>query len=103
MSDRGTAGPDTGARGGYRDFGYYDAAFHNHFNTLYGTNYSYDQYRPYYRYGYDLASDPRYADRTWQDIEPEAKRYWNEREPGAWDRVKDAVRHAWDEVKNAAS
>lgn len=103
MSDRGMSGPDTGARGEYRDFGYYDAAFHNHFNGFYGTNNSYEQYRPYYRYGYDLASDPRYADRTWQDVEPEAQRYWNEREPGAWDRVKDAVRHAWDEVKNAAS
>ncbi|HEX2981458.1 MAG TPA: hypothetical protein VHO48_14420, partial [Anaerolineaceae bacterium] len=86
--------------GGYRDFTYYDTAFRNHFSAgVYGTTYDYDQFRPAYRYGYDLASDPRYADRTWEDIEPEARRYWDEREPGAWERFKDSIREAWNQVK----
>lgn len=96
----GTMGSDIN-RGQYRDFGYYDTAFHNHFNTMYGTSYQYNQYQPAYRYGYDLATDPRYTDRDWMDVEPEARRYWDEREPGAWERFKDAVQHAWSEVRNA--
>lgn len=97
-------GSSTGSefgRGQYRDFGYYDTAFHNHFNTMYGTSYQYDQYQPAYRYGYDLATDPRYADRDWMDVEPEARSYWDEREPGAWERFKDAVQHAWSQVRDA--
>jgi hypothetical protein len=86
-----------------RDFYYYDTAFEHHFVSFYGTTYAYDQYRPAYRYGYDLASDPRYRNRTWEDVEPEAQRYWDERQPGAWDRFKDAIQHAWDEVKHSAS
>lgn len=89
--------------GGYRDFGFYDTAFQNHFSSTYGTTYSYDQFRPAYRYGYDLATDPRYSNRNWESIEPEAKEYWDERQPGAWDRIKDAVRHSWQEVKNSVS
>ncbi len=94
----GNTGTDYG-RGEFRDFGYYDTAFHNHFNSMYGSTYQYDQYMPAYRYGYDLAVDPRYTGRSWMDVEPEAQRYWDEREPGAWERFKDAVRHAWNEVR----
>lgn len=97
---RGSMGTEFGS-GQHRDFGYYDTAFHNHFDTMYGTSYQYTQYQPAYRYGYDLATDTRYADRDWADVEPEARRYWDEREPGAWERFKDAVQHAWNEVRNA--
>jgi hypothetical protein len=85
----------------YGDFDSYDPRFQDHFsNSLYGTTYSYDQYRPAYRYGYDLATDERYRDyREWRDIEGEARQRWDERNPGTWEEFKDAVRHAWEEVK----
>ncbi len=99
---RGTMDSDFG-RGHYRDYSAYDTTFHEHFNTLfggYGGSYTYDTYQPAYRYGYDMAVDPRYSGRSWQDVEPEAQRYWEDREPGAWERFKDAVQHAWNQVRN---
>jgi hypothetical protein len=84
----------------FSDFTTYDAAFRNHFaSSLYGGGYTYEQYQPAYRYGYDLATDTRYRERDWVDVELEAQRYWEERNPGTWDRIKNAVRHAWEEVK----
>lgn len=82
----------------YADFSTYDTDFRNHFATSYGTGYTYEQYQPAYRYGYDLATDPRFKGQDWAVVEPEARRYWDERNPGTWDRVKMAVQHAWDEV-----
>jgi hypothetical protein len=87
---------------GYSDYTSYQDSFHNHFdNSMYAGQYSYDQYEPAYRYGYDLATNSRYHDRDWVDIENEAHGYWDERNPGTWDRIKDAVRYAWEEVKSA--
>jgi hypothetical protein len=77
----------------------------NHFETtMAGSGYTYDQYLPAYRYGYDLATNDRFAGyTTWDQVEPEARRYWNERNPDTWDRFKGAVRHAWEEVKDVVS
>lgn len=90
-------------QGKFQQYDYYDTGFNRHFSDNYGSSYSYDQYRPVYRYGYDLATDPRYSNRHWEDIEPEARNYWDERQPGTWDRIKDSVRYAWDEVKKPVS
>ena len=86
----------------YGDFDSYDPRFQDHFtNSMYGPTYTYDQYRPAYRYGYDLAIDERYRDyRDWRDVEVEARTRWDERNPGTWEEFKDAVRHAWEEVKD---
>lgn len=88
----------------YADYSTYDNDFRNHFaSSMMNSGYSYDQYQPAYRYGYDLATDTRYRQRNWEDLEPEAQRYWEERNPGTWDRIKMAVRHAWEEVKDSVS
>ena len=96
---------DRGTTSGYNDFEAYEPVFRNHFQTsVMDTGYTYDQYLPAYRYGYDLATDERFGNyRTWDELEPEARRYWDERNPGTWDRFKMAVRRSWEEVKNAVS
>jgi hypothetical protein len=77
--------------------------FRQHFeNSTLATDYTYDQFRPAYRYGYDLATDETFRGRDWVDIEMDARRRWDERNPGTWDRFKDSVRHAWEEIKNTA-
>jgi len=103
--DYGTA---SGATGTAReslddDFRRYDNDFRTHYQT-YGmdSGYTYEQYTPIYRYGYNLASDPAYRDRDWDAIEPEARRRWEERNPNTWERFKDSVRYAWDKVRGAA-
>ena len=61
---------------------------------------------PGYRYGYELAGDPRYQDRAWSDIEADLQsdyRTWAERhdyryddDPNAWDRLKEGIREGWE-------
>lgn len=86
----------------YGDFNTYDDRFRNHFQSSYTTDYTYEQFQPAYRYGFDLAHDERYRDRDWQEVEPEARQRWDERNPGTWDRFKGAVRHAWEEIKDVS-
>jgi uncharacterized protein (TIGR02271 family) len=77
----------------------YDNDFRSYFQTNYANSgYSYDQYSPVFRYGYDLAGDTRYQG-DWNTVEPEARRYWEERNPGTWDQFKDSIRYAWDKAR----
>jgi uncharacterized protein (TIGR02271 family) len=88
------------------DYEAYEPMWRNHFTSNYSTtgDYDYDYYRPAYTYGYMLATDNRYANRNWNDIEPTARSQWERtHQDSAWDDVKDAVRTAWEEVKGSVS
>lgn len=66
-------------------------------------NHTYAQFVPAYRYGYNLATDPRYSDWDWSRLEPVARERWEEQNEDTWEELKDAVRHGWNEVKEALS
>ena len=52
-----------------------------------------------YRYGYEVASDPRYRGRHWDEVENDLRRDYARLHPeSAWDRAKDSVRRGWDKV-----
>ncbi len=77
--------------------------FSDEFRTHYKSNFAkggqdFSYYEPAYRYGYTLAARPEYRGRTWNQIEPDARRRWETdyREQGPWENFKDAVRHAWN-------
>jgi uncharacterized protein (TIGR02271 family) len=74
--------------------------FRSDFETRYaGTSRSYDDVAPAYRYGATLASDQRYANRSWDDIESSARSDWQTRYPNStWEEMKAAVRHGWEKV-----
>jgi uncharacterized protein (TIGR02271 family) len=84
----------------YSDFESYEPDFRNHYQTTYtNTGYTYDDFQPAYHYGYQLASDPRYQDRDWEEIEMDARRDWEGRyHDSAWEDFKDAIRNAWYSV-----
>jgi uncharacterized protein (TIGR02271 family) len=83
-----------------RGFDAYDADFRSHYTTsLASRGDPYERWSPGYRYGYELASDPRYAGRDWTTLEPEARRDWEARHQGTWDEFKDTIRHAWEKVR----
>jgi hypothetical protein len=93
---------ETGWTGpGMASFMDYDDAFHSHYNTNYAnTSYTYEQYRPYYEYGYQLANDERYRNRTWDEIEMDARRDWERRNPNSmWDEFKMAIREGWNAIR----
>jgi uncharacterized protein (TIGR02271 family) len=66
-----------------------------------------EQYEPGYRYGYEMANDPRYRGRQWTETEPSlrsdyedwARRNHYTAEPNAWDRMKENVREAWESTR----
>lgn len=78
-----------------------DQAFQRHYDSHFSkTGYAYSQYRPAYRYGYDLASDARNRDVEWTEMERAASRGWDSSKMGEWDRYKEAVRYGWDTKRN---
>ena len=83
-----------------RGFDTYDADFRRHYTTgLASRGQPYEHWSPGYRYGYELASDSRYAGRDWTAIEPQARRDWEARHQGTWEEFKDTIRYAWDTVR----
>jgi len=53
----------------YSDFNTYEADFRNHFaTTMIGSGYTYEQYQPAYRYGYNLAINHLNHERDWKDV-----------------------------------
>jgi uncharacterized protein (TIGR02271 family) len=85
-----------------RGFDAYDADFRHHYTTTFasgGQGQAYERWAPGYRYGYELASDPRYAGRDWTALEPEARRGWEAQQKGTWEEFKDTVRYAWEKVR----
>jgi uncharacterized protein (TIGR02271 family) len=85
-----------------RGFAAYETDFRHHYTTTSareGQGQAYERWVPGYRYGYELASDPRYAGRDWTAIEPEARRGWEAQQKGTWEEFKDTVRYAWEKVR----
>jgi uncharacterized protein (TIGR02271 family) len=77
-----------------------EAEYRRHFTTTCADKgYPYEQYVPAYRYGAELAADPRYQNKEWSVIEPDVRRSWEARQPGSWERFKEALRYGWDRAR----
>jgi uncharacterized protein (TIGR02271 family) len=89
---------------GAQDFSTYESDFRNNFQTTYGgKGATYEQYAPAYRYGYEVARDPRYSNRDWNAVESDLRRDWESRGQGSWDTYRDSVRYAWERARSSAS
>jgi len=78
----------------------YDADYRKDWQTRYASSGGrYEDYQPAYQYGSTLASDERYRNRSWTEIEPDARRDWETRHPGsAWEKFKASAQHGWERV-----
>jgi hypothetical protein len=87
--------------GGYRQ---YEDDFRTHFHQTYANNgVQYEDYSPAYAFGCEIANDPGYRGRAFNEMEPSLQREYETRYPGSrWVRVKDAVRYAWDRLTGQA-
>lgn len=96
------AGQPTAGLGGQMPNEYleYEEDFRSHYDEQYGAdNARYEDYVPAYRYGAEIGKDARFRDRSWDDVEPEARRHWESTSPDStWERFKLAVRHGWERV-----
>lgn len=78
----------------------YQTTFQQHFNSSpWIDRYSYEQYEPAYRYGFDLGQQSIYSDREWSDIEAQARSEWDQQLPGSWEEFRDAVRMGWMQAR----
>jgi hypothetical protein len=95
--ERSRYAEDVGMRAGYDE---YDPLFRTHYQTTYGTTgRAYEDFRPAYLYGHDLAGNPQYRDKTWEQVEMDARSSWErEHNDTLWDDIKDAVREGWMRV-----
>jgi hypothetical protein len=83
-----------------QDFASYERDFRTHYATAFAQRGSpYDRWAPAYRYGYDIATDPRYRRRDWAAIETDARHDWEQRQHGTWEEFKEAIRYAWERVR----
>lgn len=88
---------------GMRDFSSFMPEFRSHYDMfLGGGQLDYSYYEPGYRYGYDLASSPRYRGKKWSEIEPDAQREWDQQHAGmAWSDFRDTVRYGWERTASS--
>ena len=77
-------------------------AYRTDFGARYGsTGSSYTDYLAAYRYGHEIAHDPRYAEHEWSIAEADVRSGWEQNHPDSpWHYFGDAVRHAWQRSRN---
>jgi uncharacterized protein (TIGR02271 family) len=99
-SRRGELG-STAARQGSTAASQFDSDFQRDFQTRYGSdpNLRFDDYAPAYTYGYDMACDPRYSGRSFDEASEELRTDYMQRNPNSvWDRMVGAIRYGWEKV-----
>ncbi len=89
---------------GSTTFAFFEDECRRHFAVHYGlTTYTFQDLRPFYEYGFNLASDPRYLTATWPEVEADANYYWAENNPNdSWGNYSKAVAFGWDCVRRSA-
>ena len=69
------------------------------------TSFSYEEFAPAYRYGWESFGHRTGPSQTFDSIESDLGRGWDKAKAGsrlAWDQAKTATRDAWDRVELAA-
>lgn len=78
----------------------YSAQFQDAHREQFGTIGTYESFQPYYRYGFDVATNPRYAERDWSTAETDIRTDWELNNPGGdWNAVRDPINFAWETVR----
>ncbi|MGG7604876.1 hypothetical protein [Massilia sp. BKSP1R2A-1] len=82
-----------------------DAAYRSHWNATYSTatdGGTYDEYKPAYSYGSEMALSEKYRGRQWTEVEHDLRTDWDSRYAGGgqstWEKMKAAVRQGWDRM-----
>jgi phage tail tape-measure protein len=81
-----------------------DAYWQKNYNTrpYYKSGKSYAEYQPAYRYGWESATRPDYANRKFEDVESNLERGWDKAKGATkegWRDVREATRDAWYRVR----
>jgi hypothetical protein len=86
------------------DYDYFAPLFQRHYQDYYAdSGLAYERYEPAYHSGYNLATDIRFRNLEWNELEPEARLRWEVEHPQheSWSSVRAAVQQAWQDVREA--
>jgi len=89
---------------GVTDWGDVSARFRRDWQSEHGTGGTWEEHEPGYHFGYEMAHDPRFRGRAFEEMEPDLRTEWTSwsgrsgpmSDESSWDRVRMSVRHAWD-------
>jgi stress response protein YsnF len=100
LNDRDVEGGSTTSRGSN-----FDQDFRSHFTSNYGSSGdTYESYAPAYKYGYDMAGDPRYQGKDFDQVEQDLRSDYGQRYPNStWEKMKDSIRYGWNKVTGKSS
>lgn len=86
------------------EFEGYRAGFQrHHLEMMVDADVPFEHYESAYRYGYDLAIDPKASPQLWTEMEPEVRKYYETEYADArlpWENYRDAVQHAWQSMRS---
>ena len=99
----GDGAGDLGDRDWTTDWDGDEAYFRDaHTRTYAGT--AYDDYAPFYKYGYESGRRSTYEGRDWDSLESDMRLDYEGRYgEGTWERVKDSVREGFQRARNAVT
>ncbi|RVU41072.1 DUF2382 domain-containing protein [Lujinxingia sediminis] len=81
-------------------FAQFKEDFDRHYTANYaGSGHSKEEYELGYRYGMALAEHGSHRDRSWDDIEPHARKGWETRYKGTWNDFSDAIHYGWKRIR----
>lgn len=77
-----------------------ESAFRQNYQSVYANaGLDFEQVEPAYRYGYELAREPRGSGSNWGAIEPHAKQTWKVHHQCSWDQYRGAIRYGWERAR----
>jgi uncharacterized protein (TIGR02271 family) len=70
--------------------------FRQHWQSDLGSKGRWEEYEPYYRYGFDQYNSGPWSGRPWREVEPELRRDWSVSHSNqSWDVASNPIEHAW--------
>jgi len=89
---------------GFRSWNEAMPTYRANWQRQYGTSGGrWEDYEPYYQFGYNAWSNPRYQNRDWTTVEPQLRQEWMSSHPNTpWDRVRTYVQQVWTSGQRAA-
>jgi len=93
---------------GVTDWGDVSSRFRTDWQANHETTGTWEEFEPGYHFGYEMAHDPRFHGRPWEDVEPDIETEWISwsgrsgamSDGSSWERVRMSVRHAWDSARD---
>jgi hypothetical protein len=78
-----------------------ESSYRSHYQANYAANaWGFENVRPAYQFGHDLAFRTEFRGLDWSVIEPQARLLWERANPTVlWDQIRDGVHFGWSQAR----